>query len=228
MIQVLKGVSMNIVGNVKVVLIIMMSHYLFGDVLDFYRVAGALVTFLGVGLYTAGNYRMSTAEGLAEQAALRRHYVSVMTAILVGTLIASLCFLYIPVGDGDSAAPVDAMTAAAGAAVDGASGGGGGVGGVDGVVGLDMDLLDTALSGDTSSSASGGGTGSSSVGGFEAGEGKYLYNGAGAGDAFGGGVEEDDLFDEEPREDIVVNHPGFVEARPLDPQEEADLFDEDR
>lgn len=218
MIQVLKGVSMNIVGNVKVVLIIMMSHYLFGDVLDVYRVAGALVTFLGVGLYTAGNYRMSTAEGLAEQAALRRHYASVMTAILVGTVVASLCFLFVPVGGGDSAASVDAVTAAAGvgAAADGAAGGGGGIGGVDGVVGLDNDLLDAALSGD--SSAAGG----------KAGEGKYSYDGGGGSGGVVGEDEEVDLFDEEPREDIVVNHPGFVKARPLDPQEEADLFDEDR
>ena len=40
MIQVLKGVTMNILGNVKVVLIITMSHYLFGDILDVYRVVG--------------------------------------------------------------------------------------------------------------------------------------------------------------------------------------------
>lgn len=220
MIQVLKGVSMNIVGNVKVVLIIMMSHYLFGDVLDSYRVAGALVTFLGVGLYTAGNYRMGTAEGLAEQAALRRHYVSVMTAILVGTLLAALCFVYFPaataagrgVAVGDSAS-VDAMTAAA---VGDQAGAGGGD--IDGVVGLDVELFDAALGGGAAAAAEGGGTGSS-VEAFNAsaGDGSDGFNG-----------EEDSLFDEEPKEDIVVNHPGFVRARPVDPLEEDNLFDEDR
>jgi hypothetical protein len=207
LIQVLKGVTTNILGNVKVVLIIMMSHYLFGDILDWYRVFGALITFLGAGLYTAGNYRLGTPEGMAEQAALRRHYTSVMTAILMGTLIAAMCFVYFPSAaaaagglGGDSMTPVDHTMAAGG---DGVVYGVG----LDGVVGLDVGLMNTALEGGEAAAA-GGDVGSV---GFEAGG--------------GGGFGEEDLFDEEPREDVVVNHPGFVQARPV---EETDLFSEDR
>lgn len=198
MIQVLKGVTMNILGNVKVVIIITASHYLFGDVLDAYRVAGALVTFLGVGLYTAGNYRMGTPDGMAEQARLRRHYGTVMAVIFAATLVAALCFVYAPKA-ARAETPGDVASDAVAAMADAA-------GGADGGAGLiaAMDAMDAEYGG------GGGGGGEVGLGGTR-------------------GVDPgfDDLFDEEPGEDIVVNHPGFVEARPVDPLEQAELFDED-